>query len=107
MRLLVVSREMGALRPLLSMVELNSWHLETAASGWEAMERVQSPLAPHLLILDLLRGDGDSLHVLRWLRRLRPELPILLLCHSDDAGKKNDAIRLGAADVLIRPFADE
>ena len=46
------------------------------------MERVQSGVTPHLLILDLPRGDGDSLHVLRWLRRLRPQLPILLLCHS-------------------------
>lgn len=107
MRLLVVSREMAALRSLWSMVELNGWHLETAPTGWEAMERVQSGVTPHLLILDLPRGDGDSLHVLRWLRRLRPQLPILLLCHPSEADKKNDAIRLGANDVLIRPFTDE
>jgi DNA-binding response OmpR family regulator len=107
MRLLVVSREIAALRPLWSIVESNSWHLETAATGWDAMERVQSRVAPHLLILDLARGDGDSLHVVRWMRRLRPELPILLLCHPGDADKKKDAIRLGADDVLVRPFPDE
>jgi DNA-binding NtrC family response regulator len=107
MRLLVVSRELAALRPLWSIVESNSWHLETAATGWEAMERVQSGVTPHLLVLDLARGDGDSLHVLRWIRRLRPQLPILLLCHACDADKKEDAIRLGADDVLIRPFPDE
>jgi DNA-binding NtrC family response regulator len=107
MRLLVVSREMGSLRSLWSMVESNSWHLETAPTGWEAMERVQSGVTPHLLILDLPRGDGDSLHVLRWLRRLRPQLPILLLCHASESEKKNDALRLGADDVLVRPFPDE
>ncbi len=71
------------------------------------MERVQSGVAPHLLLLDLPQGDGDSLHVLRWLRRLRPQLPILLLCHAGEADKKDDAIRLGADDVLIRPYSDE
>lgn len=107
MRLLVVSREIAALRPLWSIVEANFWHLETAATGWDAMERVQSGVAPHMLILDLPRGDGDSLHVVRWLRRLRPDLPILVLCHPDDTDKKKDAIRLGADDVLVRPFPDE
>ncbi|MFZ0807450.1 MAG: sigma-54 dependent transcriptional regulator [Candidatus Sulfotelmatobacter sp.] len=105
-RLLVVSREMAALRSLWSIVEANSWHLETAPTGWDAMERVQSGVTPHLLILDLPRGDGDSLHVVRWMRRLRPTLPILLLCHASEADRKDDAIRLGADDVLVRPFPD-
>ncbi|MGB7585188.1 MAG: hypothetical protein WBM11_10110, partial [Terriglobales bacterium] len=51
-RLLVVSREPAILRPLWSIGESNSWHLETAGSGWEAMERVQSGSAPDLLLLD-------------------------------------------------------
>lgn len=107
MRLLVVSREMAALRPLWSIVESSAWHVDTAASAWEAMERVQSGVAPHILILDMPRGNRDSLHILRWLRRLRPELPIILLCHAADAAHRRDAIRLGADDVLVRPFQEE
>lgn len=103
-RLLVVSRESAVLRPLWSLAEAHGWHFESAASAWDAMERVQSGLAPHLLVLDLPRGDGDSLHILRWLRRLRPDLPVAVLCHADDAGRKPEALRLGAQEVLIRPF---
>jgi len=77
-RLLVVSREPLVLRHLWSLGESNAWHLETAGSGWEAMERLQSDVAPHLLLLDLPCGDDDSLLILRWLRRLRPDLPIIL-----------------------------
>ncbi len=98
---------MAALRPLWSIVESNAWHVETAASAWEAMDRVQSGVAPHLFILDMPRGDGDSLHILRWLRRLRPELPIIVLCHAADASRGKDAIRLGADDVLVRPFQNK
>lgn len=40
MRILVVSREMTILQPLWSLVELNSWELETVTTGWEALERI-------------------------------------------------------------------
>lgn len=67
------------------------------------MERVQSGVTPDLLILDLPRADGDGLHFLRWLRRLRPELAILVLCDADDAPTQQEAIRLGARECLQKP----
>ncbi|MGA8764158.1 MAG: sigma-54 dependent transcriptional regulator [Candidatus Sulfotelmatobacter sp.] len=106
-RLLVVSREPAVLRPLWSIAESNSWQLETSCSGWEAMERLQFGVAPHLLLLDLPRGDADGLHILRWLRRLRPDLPVVVLSHDEDAGRKTEAMRLGADDVLLPPFQED
>ena len=105
--LLVVSKEPAVVRSLWSIGEQNSWQLETVGSGWEALESVQAGKMPDVLLLDLPRGDEDSLHILRWLRRLRPHLPIILLCYPDDAGRKNEAIRLGAQDFLVRPLDDE
>lgn len=106
-RLLVVSREPAVLRPLWSIGEANSWNLETVGGGWEALERVQSGITPSLLLLDLPRGEADGLHILRWLRRLRPSLPIVLLSHMDDVGRKKEALRLGAQDFLVRPFHEK
>ncbi len=106
-RLLVVSRESALLGPLWSVAEQNSWQIEAAGNPWDAVERVQSGIAPHLLLLDLPRGDGDSLHLLRWLRRLRPELPVIVTCFPEDSGRKREATRLGAQEVLIRPFSEE
>lgn len=103
-RLLIVSREPGVLRPLWSIGESNSWQLETAGSGWEALERLQSGAAPHVLLLDVPRGDADALHVVRWLRRLRPELPIIVLSYPNGASHEKEAIRLGAQEYLVRPF---
>jgi DNA-binding NtrC family response regulator len=103
-RVLVVSRETTLLRLLWSVGDSNSWHLENVASGWEAMERVRGDASPHMLLLDLPRGDGDSLHLLRWLRRLRPDLPVFVICHADDASTQKEATRLGAEAVLTRPL---
>jgi two-component system response regulator AtoC len=106
-RLLVVSRELAVLRPLWSIGESNSWHLETAGSGWEALERLQSGAAPDLLLLELSGNDGEGLHVLRWLRRVRPDLPIILICPHDDPDHKREAIRIGAQAILVRPLEEQ
>lgn len=95
------------MRPLSWLAESHCWQIETAVTPWDAMERVQSGLTPNLLLLDLPRDDGESLHVLRWLRRLRPELPIIVTCFPNHAGRKDEALRLGAQDFLIRPFRED
>jgi two-component system response regulator PilR (NtrC family) len=106
-RLLVVSSEVSVLRLLGSAARSNSWHLETSTSGWDAMERVQSDTAPHLLMLDLPRGDGDGLHLVPWLRRLSPELPIVVFCDSHDTAQQKEATRMGVKDVLVRPISEK
>jgi two-component system response regulator AtoC len=105
-RLLVVSREPAVLRPLWSIGESNCWHLETAGSGWEALERLQSGVLPDLLLLELSGDDGDGLHVLRWLRRVRPDVPIILICPHDNADNNREAIRIGAQAILVRPLEE-
>ncbi len=106
LRLLVVSSEPAVLRLLGSAAQSNDWHLESSASGWDAMEQVQSGTAPNLVLLDIPSGDGEGLQLLPWLRRLRPELPILVLCDPKDAAKQKEATRLGAKAVLLRPFSE-
>jgi two-component system, NtrC family, response regulator AtoC len=86
------------------MGESSSWQLEIVGNAWEAMERVQSGARPDLLLLDLPQGDADGLHILRWLRRLRPRLPIILIGHPGDARKRQNVTRLGARDYLVRPI---
>jgi two-component system, NtrC family, response regulator AtoC len=104
--LLVVSREPSVLRPVWSIGKSNCWHLETAASGWEALERLQNGAGPNLILLDLSDGDGDGLHMVRWLHRLRPHLPMILISPTDDVEREQEAIRLGAQAVLVRPFEE-
>lgn len=102
-RLLAVSREPDVIRALWSIAEPGGWQIETAASAWEAIERVQSGISPHLVLLDVPRDDHDTLHILRWLRRLRPDLPIIMICAVEDAAHKSEVMRLGVLDVLAKP----
>jgi DNA-binding NtrC family response regulator len=105
-KLLVVSRDSAILRPLWLMGESNGWQLEIAADPWEAIDRAQSGAMLDLLLLDLPQGSAEGLHSLRWLRRLRPALPIILIGHPDDNGRKQESLRMGARDYLVRPIED-
>ena len=78
-RLLVVSRERHALSVLWTIAEANGWELETACSGWEALEKVQAGTKSGVVVLDFAPGDSEGMHTLRWLRRVGPELPIIVL----------------------------
>src|SRR5437868_1417633 len=103
LHLLVVSREPAVLRPLALLGESNHWTVETVDSGWDAMERLQSGGTPQLLLLDLPRGDHDNLHMLRWLRRLRADLPVIAFCDAEGEEIRKEATRLGAEEILLRP----
>lgn len=107
LRLLVVSREAAILGPLWAAGEVHGWQLEGATCGWGAMERVQSSTTPDLLVIDLPRSDKDSLHFLRWIRRLRPELPIVALYDQEDRATYEEAVRLGARDCLEKPLVNQ
>jgi two-component system, NtrC family, response regulator AtoC len=103
-RVLAVSRDSSVLRLLWPLEESNPWHVDTAASGWDAMERLQSEDAPHLLLLDVPHGDSDALRFLRWLQRLHSKLPVVILCHSEEAAQAKEELREGAGQILVRPF---
>jgi two-component system response regulator AtoC len=106
-QILLVSKERSALDLPWSGAESQGWQLDTAGSGWEALERVQAAPSPDLILLDLTSGDSDGVHSLRWLRRVRPDLPVLVLARSDDSDLKLETIRLGAQDFMVLPLRPE
>jgi two-component system, NtrC family, response regulator AtoC len=106
-QILLVSKQHSALDLPCKRSETQGWQWETASSGWEALERVKAGPGPDLILLDLVDGDSDGLHTLRWLRRIRPDLPVLVLADSDESRQKLEAIRLGARDYLVRPLLSE
>jgi two-component system, NtrC family, response regulator AtoC len=105
-QILLVSKEKTPLN--LTWPSDQNWgcQLETVESGWEALERVQSHRSHKvdMILLGLAPGDPDGLLILRWLRRVRPDLPVLVLASSDDPNQKLEAIRLGAQEFLVRPW---
>ena len=103
-RLLLVSREPSAHGSLRSLGQANDWQLDTADSGLEVLDRIQSKVSPHLVLLDLKCGETEMLHTLRWIRKVRPDLPVVLLSQPDDKAQMFEGLRLGARDNMTKPY---
>jgi len=104
LRMLLVSREASLVKSVHEIAQRNEWGFDTAAGGIEALERTQSGVPSQLVLLDLVPGDPESLHTLRWLQRVRPELPVIMLSPPDNTPQVLEAIRLGAQDYLLKPW---
>ncbi len=102
--ILVVDDELDMRRYLRTLLEVDSYRVETAGSGQEALDRVKREPSPDLVLLDLLMPDLDGLQTLEQLRQIRPELKVIMLSCVSEPRKVVQAIRLGAQDYLAKPF---
>src|SRR5258707_2341563 len=102
--ILLVDDEPGMLRYIRTLLEVDDHDVETASTGEEAIELVQKGLTPTLVLLDLLMPGIDGLETLEGLRKLQPNVKVVMLSCVNDTKKVVQAIRLGATDYITKPF---
>lgn len=59
------------------------------------------------LILDLTLPDTDGIHVLKKVRQVLPNLPVMILTARDDIEDRVEGLDGGADDYMVKPFALE
>ena len=102
--ILVVDDEPSMLGYMRTLLELDSYKVETASNGAEAVQRVHRDPQPNLVLLDLLMPGLDGLETLEKMREVRPGLRVVMLSCVSDTRKVVQAMRLGAQDYLTKPF---
>src|ERR687885_2008684 len=80
------------------------YHVETAANGVEALQRLHGQPAPHAIVLDLMmpRLDGSGFVELMRLNPRLASVPIVLLTAAYGAAQA--AARIGARACVTKPF---
>src|SRR3989475_3806784 len=103
-KILLVDDEPGMLRYIRTLLEVDDHNVQTASTGEEALELMQNGLEPNLVLLDLLMPGIDGLETLERLRKLQPNVRVVMLSCVNDTKKVVQAIRLGATDYITKPF---
>ena len=104
-RVLVVDDE-ASIRELLSKtLALAEYDVDTAAAGPTALDRLRAtPEAFDLLIADLKMPGMDGLTLIRQVRRVNAELPIIIITGFSTESSAIEAVNLGVAGYLTKPF---
>src|SRR6516164_7374546 len=102
--ILLVDDEPSVLRYTKTLLEIENYNVETAATGEEALHRVRRGPAPNLIMLDVVMPGMDGLQTLESCKKIRPDQKVLMMSCLNDTSKVVQAIKLGAADYLNKPF---
>jgi DNA-binding response OmpR family regulator len=104
MRILVTEDEPRIQAFVSRALEAEGFATDGAENGERALELARREHYD-LVVLDLLLPRVDGLSVLRELRHINPDLPVLILSARTDLPTKLRGFELGANDYVQKPFA--
>lgn len=104
--ILIVDDEENLRLTLSRILTKAGFTVTTASSGEEALRLLQAG-AYELTFIDLLMPGIGGLALLKELRKLYPEMPVLILTAHATLDSAIEAVRQGARDYLVKPADPE
>ena len=102
-RVLVVDDEASIRDLLAKTLALAEYEVDLAPDGRTALERLR--MIPYdLLITDLKMPGVDGLAVIREARRLKADIPVIIITGFSTEASAIEAVNLGVSGYLTKPF---
>ncbi|MBP8802505.1 MAG: sigma-54-dependent Fis family transcriptional regulator [Kiritimatiellae bacterium] len=102
-KILIVDDEARILLLLQSLLKANGYDVVTAKDGNSALDAVKSDTFD-LVITDLRMSPMDGLELFKEIKKLQPDLPVILLTAYASVETAIEALKNGAFDYLSKPF---
>jgi FixJ family two-component response regulator len=102
----VVDDDISVRESLESLIRCAGWQPETFASAQEFLSRPRV-LAPSCLVLDVTLPDLNGLDLQKRVAVDRIDMPIIFITGYGDVPMTVQAMKAGAVEFLMKPFADD
>jgi len=102
MHILVVDDEHEFLELMNNRMQKRGFTVSVAPTGEKALEMVEKE-AFDAMVLDVKMPGIDGIEVLRRVKQMRPELPVLLLTGHASIEAAMTGVETGAVDYLLKP----
>lgn len=101
---LVVDDSPEMRRYLRVLLETDSYRVDTASNGHEALQSLAHGPVPQVVVLDLHMPGMDGLETLRQMQAFHPQPKVIICSGVDDPVKILQAAALGAHSFLMKPI---
>jgi two-component system response regulator AtoC len=88
---------------LRTFLSLRGYEARCYTRGDEVLASMKQSEAPDVVLLDVMMPGLDGLATLRALKASRPEAQVIMLSGRNQASTIVEAVRLGAADYVVKP----
>ncbi|MFH1019263.1 MAG: sigma 54-interacting transcriptional regulator, partial [Pseudomonadota bacterium] len=105
-RILIVDDEQNMRVALFEALSRSGHEVAVAENGGMALEMIARQ-PPELVITDIKMPGMDGLELLRQVKALRPELPVVIMTGFATVDTAVEAMKQGAFDYLLKPFPVE
>ncbi|MEY3956772.1 MAG: hypothetical protein RLZ73_1227 [Bacteroidota bacterium] len=102
-KILWADDEIDLLKPYILFLESKGYEVFTVNSGSDALELVETQKFD-ILFLDENMPGMSGLEVLLHIKKIRPNLPVIMITKSEEEELMEDAIGSKIADYLIKPL---
>ena len=99
----VVDDDSGFAGYLRTFLALRGYEARTYTRGDEIVAAIRQGEPPDIVLLDVAMPGMDGLQTLKALKAARPELQVIMLSGREQAPTIVEAVRLGAADYVVKP----
>ncbi|HEV8720600.1 MAG TPA: response regulator [Candidatus Binatia bacterium] len=101
--ILVVDDERNIRNNLGMVLEAEGYEVDKADNGDDALLHVKEGRYD-IVFVDIQMPKMDGLELLRYLRGLRPKMPVVMLTAYGTVSRAVEAMKLGAVDFIEKPF---
>ncbi len=99
----IVDDDSGFAAYLRTFLSLRGYEARCYTRGDEMLASMKQSEAPDVVLLDVMMPGLDGLATLRALKASRPEAQVIMLSGRNQASTIVEAVRLGAADYVVKP----
>jgi two-component system, NtrC family, response regulator AtoC len=103
MKILIVDDEKNVRESLGSYLNLSGLPVAEAQNGLSAKRMLQEEVFA-ALVLDIKMPGMSGIELLKWIRAESIRIPVIMISAHGDVSDAVEAMKLGAADYLIKPF---
>lgn len=103
-KILIVDDEPGMVRLITKILEREGYSIDGASNGAEALDLAASKEDYSLIISDITMPHMSGLEFFKSLKKVKPEIPIILISGHASFDFAVEALNLGALAFLVKPF---